>query len=433
MTGDQINAGGKGTPVITAFLWDGQRVLLALRSEQVSTFPGHWAGVSGYLEDEDPAAWALVEIEEELGLSREHVTLRRIGDPLEAAGVSADRVFVVHPFLFSVEEGTTVRGDWEAKRLEWVPIEELQQRSRSPVVPRLYDAFDRVWPPWPRGEVLRANLQLAARWLRADRRMGAGTLARCAGAEVVKLGRLCRDQEFVECREKLRAAMDTLRVVRPSMTPPANLMQDLSDALDGAESRGQFLESAEQLIARSRRAEEELARKVAERIASGTRVMTISYSSTVSRSLQAASDRLGHVFVCEGRPLCEGRQLANELSGAGIAVTLLTDAQMHLLMPKVDVVLLGADSVVPKRGAVNKVGSALLALTARQFDKPVIVAAESLKRVRGDQEQTPTFESGASREVWPDAPDNIGVSNVYFEVVPWEAITHCVDEDGDFV
>lgn len=121
MTGDQINAGGEGTAVITAFLWDGRRVLLALRSEQVSTFPGHWAGVSGYLEGEDPAAWALVEIEEELGLSREHVTLRRIGDPLEAAGVSADRVFVVHPFLFSVEEGTTVRGDWEAKRLEWVP------------------------------------------------------------------------------------------------------------------------------------------------------------------------------------------------------------------------------------------------------------------------------------------------------------------------
>lgn len=433
MTGEQGNPSGDGTPVITAFLWDGQRVLLALRSEQVSTFPGHWAGVSGYLEGEDSAAWALVEIQEELGLSRERVTLRRIGEPLEAVGAGADRMFVVHPFLFSVDEGTEVRGDWEAKRLEWVPIEELQQRRRSPAVPRLYDAFDHVWPPWPTEVALRANRQLAVSWLKADRRMGAGTLARGAGAEVIKLARLCSDEEFAECRESLQEAIEALRVVRPSMTSPANLMLDLRDALDNSGDQGQFLESAERLIARSGKAEEDLARNVAERIVLGARVMTISYSSTVSRALQAAADRLGHVFVCEGRPLCEGRQLANELSEAGIAVTLLTDAQMYLLMPKADMVLLGADSVVPKVGAVNKVGSALLALTARQFGKPAIVAAESLKRVRGDREETPTLESGKAGEVWPGAPDGIGISNVYFELVPWEAITHCLDEDGDLV
>lgn len=433
MVNDQIKPGETRTPVITAFLWDGQRVLLALRSEQVSTFSGHWAGISGYLEGEDPTAWALVEIWEELGLSREHVTLRRIGEPLEASGASADRVFVVHPFLFSVEEGTAVRGDWEAKQLEWVPIDELQQRSRSPVVPRLFDAFDRVWPPWSTEEALRANLQTAMVWLKADRQMGAGTLARCAGAEVIKLARLCRNEEFSGYRERLHEAIETLRVVRPSMTPPVNLMQDLQDELHEAKNCGQFLESAEQLIARSRRAEEELARKVADRVASGTKVMTISYSNTVSRALRATSDRLGHVFVCEGRPLCKGRQLANELKEAGISVTVLTDAQMRLLMAQVDMVLLGADSVMPKRGAVNKVGSALLALTARQFDRPVIVAAESLKRVRSDNAETPTFESGAVEEIWPDAPDGIGISNVYFEWVPWETITHCLDENGEIV
>lgn len=432
MAGDQIKPNESGTAVITAFLWDGRRVLLALRSEQVSTFPLHWAGISGYLEGDDPAAWALVEIEEELGLSREHVTLRRIGHPLEAAGASAGRVFVVHPFLFSVEEGAAVRGDWEAKRLEWVAVEELQQRSRRPAVPRLYDAFDRVWPPWPTEESLQANLQLAVRWLTADRRMGAGTLARCAGAELAKLARLCRDEEFDEYRGRLQEAIETLRVVRPSMTPPANLMQDLRDALDEAADRKRFLESAERLIAKSQRAEEELVRKIAEGIAAGTHVMTISYSSTVARALRAASSRLERVFICEGRPLCEGRQLAAELDEAGIAVTVLTDAQMHLLMPKVDLVLLGADAVMPKRGVVNKVGSALLALTARQFDKPVIVAAESLKRVRGDQNETPPFESGARKEVWPDAPDGIGISNVYFELVPWESIAQCIDEEGDF-
>jgi len=432
MPHNQTNPDTTTTPVITAFLWDGRRVLLALRSEQVSTFPEHWAGISGYLEGDDPLEWALVEIQQEVGLSREHVTLRRIGEPLDAAGASDNRVFLVHPFLFSVEENATIRGDWEAKRLEWVPVEELLHRRRSPVVPRLYDAFDHAWPPWPTARALEANQQLAVDWLKADRRMGAGTLARCAGSEVIKLARLCSHGEFTACRERLQEAIETLRMVRPSMTSPANLMQDFRDVLDQAGDQVQFLGDAGRLVERSREAEKKLAHNVADRITSAMRVMTISYSSTVARALQAASDRLGHVYVCEGRPLCEGRQLAEELSEARVPVTLLTDAQMLLLMPQVDMVLLGADSVIPGHGAVNKVGSALLALAARQFDKPVIVAAESLKRIRDDKQELPAFECGTAGEVWQDVPEGIDISNVHFELVSWKTITHCIDEDGDF-
>lgn len=89
--------------VVTAFVWDGERVLLALRSEQVSTFPGHWAGISGYLEGDDAVAWALVEIEEETGIQRGQLTLRRVGEPLEALDAASGRVFDVHPFLFSCD------------------------------------------------------------------------------------------------------------------------------------------------------------------------------------------------------------------------------------------------------------------------------------------------------------------------------------------
>jgi len=419
------------THVVTAFVWDGQRVLLALRSGQVSTFPGHWAGISGYLEGDDAAAWALVEIEEETGIQRGQLTFRQAGEPLEATETASGRIFVVHPFLFSVAGSVAVRSDWEATRLEWVDVEDVVNRRRTPVVPRLYDAFDRVWPPWSPEEALDANLQLALDWLRTDRQMGAGTLARRAGAEAIKLARLCPDDKFDFFRAKLAEAIDALRVVRPSMTPPSNLMQDFRDALDKADSKPQFLEAAERMVDQSREAEERLADNIANRIPSGACVMTISYSNTVSRSLRAAADRLRNVYVCEGRPLCEGRQLANELSEAGIAVTLLTEAQAHLLMPQTDMVLLGADSVIPGQGVVNKVGSALLALAARRFDKPVIVAAESLKQVRDGHESIPRLESGTIEEVWQDAPAGIEVSNVYFELIPWEMITQHIDESGD--
>ncbi len=42
-------------------------------------------------------------------------------------------------------------------------------------------------------------------------------------------------------------------------------------------------------------------------------------------------------------------------------------------------------------------------------------------------------QSGAVEEVWPEAPSDIGISNVYFELVPWEQITHCLDENGEIV
>lgn len=47
-------------------------------------------------------------------------------------------------------------------------------------------------------------------------------------------------------------------------------------------------------------------------------------------ALPAAQGRKLHVTVCEGRPLCEGVQLAGVLAGAGIQCTLITDAQVPL-------------------------------------------------------------------------------------------------------
>ena len=55
--------------VVTCFLQYQAKILLLLRSKQVGSFQGKWAGVSGHVEttaDEQ----ALVEIEEEASLCR---------------------------------------------------------------------------------------------------------------------------------------------------------------------------------------------------------------------------------------------------------------------------------------------------------------------------------------------------------------------------
>lgn len=420
---DESKPGGGPVPVITAFLWDGEAVLLAQRSDAVSTFPGHWAGISGYLEGDDPAQWALVEIGEETGLARDQVTLRAAGEPLDAG--DRPHTFRVHPFLFSIEDRGLVRPDWEAQRFEWVPLDELLGRARRPVVPRLYDAFERVWPSWPAGQTINANRELARRWLRADRSMGAGTLARGAARELAKLVRLATD-DFAGQQQQVVDAAEELRFVRPSMVPPINLLADVREAVGGAESADEALAEIDALVRRSERAEEAAVEAAVERLGAGERIMTISYSGTVKRVMEAAAGRIGRVVVCESRPLCEGSSLAEELHEAGLDVTLITDAQALAHMDRVDRVLLGADAVLADGSIVNKAGSALVALAARHAGKPVTVVAESLKRVRDPADYQFTPEQNAASEVWTDAPPGIDVVNEYFERVPAEWIDEIV-------
>jgi ribose 1,5-bisphosphate isomerase len=416
-------------PVVTAFLWDGQAVLLARRSEAVSTFPGHWAGISGYLEGDDAAQWALVEIAEECGLARCDVTLRAAGEPLVAG--DPPRTFLVHPFLFSICDRNFVRPDWEAERFEWVPVEAMLGQAKQPAVPRLYDAFARVWPPWPAEQAIDANCQLAKQWLRADRSMGAGTLARSAAREIAKLVRLAAE-EFPHKKQHVLDAAEELRFVRPSMVPPINLLADVRDAIRAAASSDDALAAIDALVRRSEDAESAVVEAAVARIRPGERVMTISYSTTVKRVLEAASAKIGRVVVCESRPLYEGRRLAEDLHKAGLAVTLITDAQALAHMDRVDRVLLGADAVLTDGSVVNKVGSALLALAARHTGKPVTVVAESLKRVRDPADYQFTPETNAPGELWEASPTpippGIEVVNEYFERIPAQWIDETVSE-----
>ena len=128
--------GVEETRVVTAILQrpDG-RILLLERSGRVGSFRGRWAGVSGYLEDPTPLDQAYREISEELGITPERLTLAASGAPVLAR--EGARVYVVHPFRFTVES-TELRLDWENVRAEWVDPGELRRR---PTVPKL----DRVW------------------------------------------------------------------------------------------------------------------------------------------------------------------------------------------------------------------------------------------------------------------------------------------------
>jgi len=99
-------------------------------------------------------------------------------------------------------------------------------------------------------------------------------------------------------------------------------------------------------------------------------------------------------------------------------------------MPHVDQVLCGADAILKNGDVINKVGSVQLALAARELQRPVILAAESLKQARECAEHPETRESNPADEVWSGRPSDIQISNIYFERIPRRLIDEIITEYG---
>lgn len=118
--------------VVTAFLRHEGKVLLARRSDRVRSYRGRWAGISGYLEEPTALAQALREIREETGLTEDHARLAAIGRPLEVPAPELGVLWVVHPFLFDIEDPNAIRLDWEHLELNWAAPEEIGDYTTVP-------------------------------------------------------------------------------------------------------------------------------------------------------------------------------------------------------------------------------------------------------------------------------------------------------------
>jgi 8-oxo-dGTP diphosphatase len=127
--------------VVTCFLESGGEILILRRSQQVGSYRGRWAGVSGYVET-TPDEQALVEIGEEVGLSGDDLQLLRRGEPLPVEDAGLGVRWIVHPYLFHISDRGKVRIDWEHKETKWIKPQELGDYQ---TVPMLKEALARVW------------------------------------------------------------------------------------------------------------------------------------------------------------------------------------------------------------------------------------------------------------------------------------------------
>jgi len=128
--------------VVTCFLRnpaDGT-VLLGRRSDRVSTYPGHWAAISGSVEDAGPTEQAYREIEEETGLARSQVHLLAEGRAVRFPDWALGVVWVVHPYLLQCETSEAVRPDWEHVRFQWTDPRRIPDLRTVPGLAEAYEA-----------------------------------------------------------------------------------------------------------------------------------------------------------------------------------------------------------------------------------------------------------------------------------------------------
>jgi 8-oxo-dGTP diphosphatase len=130
--------------VVTCFLEHNGQIMILRRSERVGTYPGKWAGVSGYIEEGMTASeQAWTEIKEEAGLGADDVELSQEGQPLEVVDADLGRKWIVHSFRFRVLKPDKMKIDWEHTEAKWIGPEEIGQHE---TVPKLLEAWQRVAP-----------------------------------------------------------------------------------------------------------------------------------------------------------------------------------------------------------------------------------------------------------------------------------------------
>lgn len=162
-------------------------------------------------------------------------------------------------------------------------------------------------------------------------------------------------------------------------------------------------------------------------------IFTHCHSTNVSNALIYAKKhgKKFQVYNTETRPLYQGRLTAGELSKAGIKVTMFIDSALEDAISgegeskKVTKVFIGADALL-KTGIINKIGSELVSIIARDKKIPVYIIADSWKFTKKNM----PIEQRKLKEIWNKAPNHIKIKNPAFEFVRKKYITRIVTEDG---
>lgn len=256
------------------------------------------------------------------------------------------------------------------------------------------------------------DLQATVDELARDRSLGASEIAARAAETLAGAD----DAEgVVEACRRLVAA-------HPAMAPLVHLA---ADAIRAVEDDG--VEALAGLAERHEARRQDLTGMAAGFVDPDADVVTYSRSGSVLAALRSVVGPDLSVTLSEARPGGEGLSVAEELADAGADVTLTTDAGLARHLEDADMLMVGADALAVD-GFVNKVGTGMLCLAAKQADAGVLVVAATDKVWPASLGRAPSVDATGSWDV--DVPEGVSVDLRLFEGVPLDRVTGVITEEG---
>lgn len=265
--------------------------------------------------------------------------------------------------------------------------------------------------------------------LQNNRQSGATELA------LITLSRLkdCLYDIPAQTADEIEMIVEDLSHARPSMMPLCNALRRWKKKLDSeqAYSKHAYLHLLDDIYRQLAEATDRVAEHASALFKPGMTVLAHSRSSQVMSLFEHVWEQhqTFNVIVTLSAPGNEGLLVASQLNKMGVPVTVITDAEMGLVMPDVDLNISGCDSWLADHHFVNKTGTLLQALAAQHFGKPFWVLADSYKNNQQTSQQV-SLESMPSDELALPNGENIAGLNTYFETISTRLISGRVDEYG---
>ncbi len=282
------------------------------------------------------------------------------------------------------------------------------------------------------------KLEEAAKRIESMEIRGAAKIARLA-ASVLKDFALGYEGVNVEqFKSDLKEAENRLISTRPTAVSLRNAVHIVLFGIEKEDSifeiKRKVASSADSFIAKSESALEIIAEIGSKRIKDGYVLLThCNSSAAISTIIRAHTDGKNiQVFATESRPKRQGYITVRELVRHGISTTLIVDSAVRYVMPKVDLVVVGADTIASNGAVINKIGTSQIALCAHEARVPVMVCAETYKFSHETMvgELVEIEERDVNEIVNQNDFPDVKIFNPVFDATPPEYIDVIVTEEG---
>lgn len=270
---------------------------------------------------------------------------------------------------------------------------------------------------------------------------GAGRIARAAAEALRDHAQAYSGTDHDAFQRRMQEAADVLIATRPTAVSLPNaihrVMNGLLDAPDVPAAKAGVTGRANSFIESSKKAVAQIAEIGARHIHDGDVILTHCNSEAALSCIIAAhrSGKSVEVFATEVRPRNQGLITIRTLNDAGVKTNFIVDSAVRSFIHDVDLVIVGADAVTVNGAVVNKIGTSMVAHTAKEARVNVVVAAETYKFApRTIMGELIAIEERPGTEVLSDAIaatlPNVTVRNPAFDVTPAEFIDMIVTEEG---